>query len=57
MGLQSVSRMAMLASRGYMKRDVFKAVGNAFCDGVEISLGKINATDAFRSKSQLADLF
>ena len=56
MGLSSVSDIAMKASRCFRSGDAYFALNNAFCDGVEISLGKASAADAIRSKSLLADL-
>ena len=56
MGLEDVSKMAIRASRAYQTNDAYKAVGNAFCDGVEVTLGKISTAKVVSSKSQLHDL-
>ena len=53
MRLESLWKMAIEASRPFEKNDVYKAIGDAFCDGLEISLGRINPTGVILSKNQL----
>jgi hypothetical protein len=47
--------MAMEVSRSYRAPDAFKALHNAFCDGVEVCVGLIASAKLIRSKGILAD--
>ena len=53
--LYNLHTMAMKASRDYRAGDAFKALHNAFCDGVEVCISNIMSAKVGRSKFILTD--